>query len=404
MTAVSGTPEAFVIMQIGNPELDQIYETVIAPAIVSAGFIPRRVDLHNEGDILKSEIVAYIERCDIIIGDITNARPNCYLEVGYAMGIGKKKNLILTVREDHHHSSPNYVKGGPRVHFDLEGYDLLFWDPDDLPKFRNELEQRISRRYAIVRRNKPGNTPPGPLTPVIDEELLNVHRSVATTGLSNAGFTGYLEAFSAIEPKGTWTQAELLEAVEASEIRTFGWPIGLVLPQDEYRPLPTAGGIRAEISFPDRDSYDYWIMQRTGAFYMLRSLFEDKRSPNHPVIYANTRIVQITELLLFLSRLYARLNVSKSTSVGVWTTHGGIQGRVITAIGNMGILSWFPKRPCVESQITTNILTTVGELENNLEELVKALVAPLFTLFDFHQVSDATLHEIVEHFVSGEVI
>ena len=36
----------------------------------------------------------------MIVADITNERPNCYLEVGYAMGLGKKANLILTARED----------------------------------------------------------------------------------------------------------------------------------------------------------------------------------------------------------------------------------------------------------------------------------------------------------------
>ncbi len=83
-------------------------EEVIFPAIADAGLAPRRVDRHNEGDLLKSEIVEFIERADIIVADVTNERPNCYLEIGYAMGLGKKANLILTVREDHHHSSSNF--------------------------------------------------------------------------------------------------------------------------------------------------------------------------------------------------------------------------------------------------------------------------------------------------------
>jgi hypothetical protein len=128
--------EAFIIMQIGDPEMDRICDDVIVPAIQAAGLAPRRVDRDNAGDLLKAEIVAFLERSRIIVADLTNERPNCYLEVGYAMGLGKKPNLILMAREDHHHRSPNYRSDGPRVHFDLEGYDLLLWDRTDTTEFQ----------------------------------------------------------------------------------------------------------------------------------------------------------------------------------------------------------------------------------------------------------------------------
>lgn len=94
-------------MQIGNAAMDDVHDNAIAPAISDAGLAARRVDRHNEGDLLKSEIVLFIERSQIIVADLTNERPNCYLEVGYAMGLGKKANLILTARSDHHWSNPD---------------------------------------------------------------------------------------------------------------------------------------------------------------------------------------------------------------------------------------------------------------------------------------------------------
>jgi hypothetical protein len=36
------------------------------------------------GRILQSEIANFINKSKIIIADLTNERPNCYLEVGYA--------------------------------------------------------------------------------------------------------------------------------------------------------------------------------------------------------------------------------------------------------------------------------------------------------------------------------
>jgi hypothetical protein len=140
------TLQAFVVMQIGNAELDRVYERAIVPAIRNCGLAPRRVDRHNRGGLLHTEIVAFLEESEIIVADLTNERPNCYLEVGYALGAGRAAHLVLTAREDHRADSPRYRPDGPKVHFDLSGYDILFWDPERLDGFRQELAKRIRRR------------------------------------------------------------------------------------------------------------------------------------------------------------------------------------------------------------------------------------------------------------------
>jgi hypothetical protein len=143
--------QAFVIMQIGNSELDRIFSEVINPTVIAAGLSPaKRIDKHNEGRLLKSEITALIEDSDIVIADLTNERPNCYLEVGYAMGRNRFRNLILLAREDHNSDSPNYKPGGKKVHFDLSGYDILFWDPNSPNEFQTELKRRIQRRLNLL--------------------------------------------------------------------------------------------------------------------------------------------------------------------------------------------------------------------------------------------------------------
>ena len=115
--------QAFIIMQIGNSELDKVYEDTILPALRANDLDPKRVGKHNQGGLLKNEIISFIENSDIIVADLTNERPNCYLEIGYAMGVDKFRNLILTAREDHLSESPNYKLGGPKIYFDLSGYD-----------------------------------------------------------------------------------------------------------------------------------------------------------------------------------------------------------------------------------------------------------------------------------------
>ena len=142
--------EAFIIMRIGDGALDKVYQDVISPAMVAAGLTPRRVDQHNAGGLLHNEIAAFIERASVIVADLTDERPNCYLEVGYALGLGKSASLILCARQDHQPDGARHVPGGPKVHFDLGGYDVLYWDPDDLARYRHDLEARIRRRLAIL--------------------------------------------------------------------------------------------------------------------------------------------------------------------------------------------------------------------------------------------------------------
>ncbi len=142
--------QGFVIMQIGNAELDRVFDRAVVPALAACGLAARRVDRHNRGGLLPAEIVEFIDESEILIADLTNERPNCYLEVGYAIGVGKHTNLVLTAREDHDPESPRHRSGGPRVHFDLAGYDILFWSPDHLDAFRSELEKRIRRRLMLL--------------------------------------------------------------------------------------------------------------------------------------------------------------------------------------------------------------------------------------------------------------
>jgi hypothetical protein len=392
--------EAFIIMQIGNRDLDVMCDKVLVPAITDAGFTARRVDRHNTGDLLKSEIVQFIERAQIIVADLTNERPNCYLEVGYAMGVGKKSNLILTAREDHYHGSPNYQRGGPKVHFDLEGYDILFWSLDDLAGFRAELTQRIARRASIVQAARPAAPVEAAHSP-----WWNELRSKGEAGLAGLDRAAYMEVAAEIRPPADWSQRTLRDALREAAVHTFGWPIGVILDnRDEYRPRPTADGIAAEIPIPgapgmDRTSYDLWRLYRDGRFYTLLSLFEDERDPD--AIFFDTRIVRVTEALLLLVRLYRRLDASDQDVVTVHIRHKGLAGRVLRAANRNR--SMHSGRIAVEDVVEARVSAALIELETNLSDYVGDVVGPLFMLFDFFELSDEVVADISNGFIQGEV-
>lgn len=382
--------EAFIIMQIGNSDLDAVCANAIVPALKSCGLDPKRVDKHNEGQLLKSEIVGFIRSSEIIVADLTNERPNCYLEVGYAMGLDKFRNIILTAREDHNQNSPNYKKGDPRIHFDLSGYDILYWNPNDPKAFREELEKRVRWRLSRLTSRKSTTT--------WDEEWINKHRTEALNGLPKTGKSGFMEIqVSLQDSKLDVDQSQLLEAADKAQIHTFGWPIGVVLSNTQHRPRPVADGIVAEILTQNSDSFDYWTIRGDGSYYLLKSLFEDMRSSGH--LFYDTRIDRITEALLYFTRLYSNLGVPPDSQLVIGMRHGGLGERVLSS-AERGLMFRDHGRSR-ENEVYTEVETTLDEIGSNLVEIVEKFTQRLFVVFDFFKLDRKILEERVHNFEKG---
>lgn len=395
--------KAFVIMQIGNRELDKVYNEVFVPAIKESNLEPRRIDKHNKGGLLKSEIISFIEESEIIIADLTNERPNCYLEIGYSMGIGKFHNLILTSREDHNPDSSNYKKGGPKVHFDLTGYDILFWNQDDLNKFKEDLTKRISRRLFIRKSQEETKGASW------DEEWIKENQERAFYKFKKTGLKGYMEVrYKLVDYEISLIQKDLLIAMENSQIHTFGWPIGIVFSKPEYKPRPIPNGIFAEIILKDRPmmsgnrtSYDYWSLRKNGDFYLLKSIFEDyTEKGKENAVFFNTRIVRITEVLIHCARLYMNLGVNSDSEVLVGIKLGGLQGRYLDSAGSGRHLSSHPE--CSVDEYETKEKFKLSQIESDLVNIVKKYTAPLFALFDFYEVNDLVYEDIINNYIEGK--
>jgi hypothetical protein len=214
-----------------------------------------------------------------------------------------------------------------------------------------------------------------------------------------------MEVVAQLRPSGNWSQPQLLDAVRDAQVRTFGWPIGVTLEnRDEYRPRPTADGIVAEVSISgdstERTSYDLWKLFRDGRFYTILSLFEDERRPE--TIFFDTRIVRVTEALLFLVRLYRRLNASDTDEVTVLIGHGGLAERSLGSADPHRLMTQHG-RTTAEHEVETSITATISDLEANLVEYVRQILQPLFVVFDFFEVNDGVLSGLVEDFVAGRI-
>jgi len=159
-------------------------------------------------------------------------------------------------------------------------------------------------------------------------------------------------------------------------------------------------GIAAEVTGKAHSGYDYWALAKNGDFYSLGSLFEDERYQNS--IFFNTRIVQITEALLYCKKLYSRLGFPLNSSVRMRITHGGLQGRVLTASGTRAFSMLF-KDSTRENQVSTEIEFLLANVEADLIDLVKRLAEPLFLIFNFGHFEHQIYEQIITDFVAGKV-
>jgi len=385
---------AFVIMQIGNDELDKIYLNVFVPAIKAANLEPKRIDKDNEGKLLKSEIIDNIENAEIIIADLTNERQNCYLEVGYTMGIDKYKNLIITVKEDHYPESPNYKKGGPKIHFDIAGYDILFWDPNKLSEFQVNLTDRITRRLAII------SPKPSPKErPLWDKEWLETQRLHTMISFNMIDCKRQMEILiSPINTQLNISQPELLELADYAQIDTFGWPIAIVFKDvPKLKPIPKSDGIISEIHGDiSGKTYDFSYFKKNGQIYLAKSIYEDRFSPKS--IIPDVRLKRITELLLFVSRFYTKCNLGVNERIKISVKYTGL---LDSSIGHQdgGIPLYYPKTSKVDIS-NTEISTSISEIETKLPELVNDLLNGLFVLFDYYSLNLEYVKLKVDEFVS----
>jgi hypothetical protein len=225
--------------------------------------------------------------------------------------------------------------------------------------------------------------------------------TTSSTGGCDSGFTAYVEAFSVLSlPRVNVLQNKLVEAVRTSKISTFGWPIGVMgFGSDEMRPKPLSDGIVNSILGLNGESYDFWALKKDGSFYLLKSLFEDKREEQK--ISFNTRIVRTTEMLMFLARLYNKLGVLEENAISFHLYHAGLANRYLTSIGNRSLSR--PYGPCKENDIETHTAIILADLDKSVSSLASELLSPVFMLFDFFELEQEIYDDIVEKFRGGKV-
>jgi hypothetical protein len=309
----------------------------------------------------------------------------------------------------HQKRTPTFL--GPRLYIDFE-------NDSEYEQRLIELARQIHGAPAI---SKPplgpnpfsgtplasATKPTSSVADAIDEKSLRSawfmqEQTRARDLFSKTDLAGYMELRTNVSHALSKSQIELLNAVRRSEIKTFGWPIGVTLEnREEYRPKPYKDGIKAEISIKedDRGSFDYWAARSNGDFYLLQSLFEDSRKPKQ--VFFDTRIVRVTESLMFVEGLYSKLGVPPEARVGIQITHRGLKGRSLSSASSNRHMS--PRGPAEEQESISEITAILGTMKETRVDDVRKILEPLFMLFSFMEFNVSVYDDIVRNFERGVI-
>ncbi len=199
----------------------------------------------------------------------------------------------------------------------------------------------------------------------------------------------------------------LYEAVQATQIHTFGWPIAPVLDNREYKPIADENGLHAEI---DRladppgsfmRGYDYWSLGRDGTFYVLKSLFEDRRNPR--AIFLDTRVIRTTEVFLRTARMYEALGAPPDEVIACRIEYGGLKDRILLAANPRRFIPF--ERVCTGSTAEKSFQLPLRRYldAQGLKEIVYAVVFRITEMCDLFDPTRKITDPMVDTFLQGRV-
>lgn len=132
----------FVIMSFsGDPVLESYYEMGIKYTVEKLGLRCVRVDREVHKDRISERIRDNIKRSAAVIVDLTEDKPNCYFEAGYAVALNEAGHGLTPNRPiifQRLNAPPQYK---PDIPFDLKDYPFILYTT--VGNLRRELRKKL---------------------------------------------------------------------------------------------------------------------------------------------------------------------------------------------------------------------------------------------------------------------
>jgi hypothetical protein len=139
-------PIAFYV-RILNPRLpdysdvEKFFRNVVDP--ITDAFCYEKVEMGTsapEHPFMDVEIFETLHYSDMVVADVTGQRPNCFIELGYALGRGRR--VIITAKE------------GTALPFDQQAIPCFFWNPateiaEVQRTFKAFIEKNLNRPRVV---------------------------------------------------------------------------------------------------------------------------------------------------------------------------------------------------------------------------------------------------------------
>jgi hypothetical protein len=215
--------------------------------------------------------------------------------------------------------------------------------------------------------------------------------------------TGYMEFASVLSDHRLDSELKnLVTAAYETQIHTFGWPIAPVIYGNNFDPKPIQDGIRVVINDVADNAFDYWTLKKNGEFYILKSLFEDRRGGSK--IFVDTRVIRSAEVFLRTARLYKYLGVPIDKKMACQIEYGGLQNRVLAAANPN---RFFPiQRKCSVNVVKKDFEQSIGYFlePEGLKEVVFETVRSITEMCDFFvPQKDEFVGHIIDEYLRGRI-
>lgn len=106
--------------------VERFFREVVDPVVLEIGYRPHEVGREPPlAAFMNVEIFEALHRAGLVVVDLTDARPNCTMELGYALG--RRRRVIIS------------AKKGTRLPFDPDKLPTYFWDET------GTLDDRVAR-------------------------------------------------------------------------------------------------------------------------------------------------------------------------------------------------------------------------------------------------------------------
>jgi hypothetical protein len=169
-----------------------------------------------------------------------------------------------------------------------------------------------------------------------------------------------------------------------------GWPPWWIPTDGRGRPRPVDGMVECWLSdgiFADASHADYWRADPGGRLCLIRAYQEDSTSERmaprpQERLDVTLPIWRTGECLLHAGRLARRLD---ATSVQFMMRWSGLAGRVLGDFTHPPSRFLPPTPPSLQDEVVSFVELDPHGLDAGLERIVRELVEPLYTSFDFYE-------------------